>query len=83
MKKAVLGIFAVMLLSGCGKLTLENYEKIKPGMDYERVEALLGDPTSCDEVLGTKSCTWGEEEKHIKVKFIADNVAFFSKEGLQ
>lgn len=83
MKKLMFGVFVAMLLSGCGKLTLENYGKIKPGMDYERVAELLGDPTSCDEILGTKSCTWGEEEKHIKIKFIADNVAFFSKEGLK
>ena len=82
MKKIVLGLMLVAL-AGCGKLTLENYNELKAGMDYDRVVALLGEPTSCDEILGTKSCTWGEETKNVKVKFIADNVAFFSKEGLK
>lgn len=82
MKKLLLGGM-IVLLAGCGKLNLENYNKLKPGMDFDRVVALLGDPTECDEILGTKSCTWGEESKHVKVKFIADNVAFYSKEGLE
>ena len=83
MKKIMLGCVLAVILSGCAKLTLENYDQLKAGMDYDNVVALLGDPTECDEILGTKSCTWGEEAKHINVKFIADNVAFYSKEGLK
>ena len=83
MKRVMIGLSLVLMLAGCGKLTLENYDQLKAGMDFDKVVNLLGDPTECDEILGTKSCIWGEDAKHIKVKFIADNVAFYSKEGLK
>ncbi|PCJ37877.1 MAG: DUF3862 domain-containing protein [Moraxellaceae bacterium] len=83
MKRILITIALAIILTGCGKLTLENYNKINPGMDYDRVIDLLGEPTGCDGMLGAKSCTWGEDGKHIKVKFIADNVVLFSQAGLK
>ncbi len=83
MKKLMVGLFLVAFLTGCTKLRLENYKQLKAGMDYDRVIEILGEATTCDEALGAKSCTWGDTNQHIKVKFVADNVAFYSKEGLE
>jgi len=33
--------------------------------------------------IGIKNCTWGDEEKYIKVSFAADKVVVFFGHGLQ
>lgn len=76
-------VAAAVLLFGCSKLTKENYDKLKTGLAYQEVEKILGRPTSCSEMLGTKSCTWGDEQKHIKVSFIADAVVLYSYKNIQ
>ena len=77
----LLGSFVMV---GCGNnLTKENYDKLEVGMAYQEVAAILGAATECSEALGTKSCTWGSEPKHIKVKFVADKAVFFSNKGIQ
>ena len=77
----MLGSFVMV---GCANnLTKANYEKLKIGMDFEKVAAILGSQTECSEALGTKSCTWGSDAKYIKVKFVADKVIFFSNKGIQ
>ena len=73
---------ALLLLSGCTKITKENYGKLKAGMHYDEVVAILGDGTTCDGALGAKSCTWGDDQKNIKVKFVADKAVFMSHKGL-
>lgn len=74
---------ALVLLAGCSKLSIENYNKLKVGMDKEEVEAIIGGADRCDEALGAESCVWGNEEKNIKVKLVAGKAVFFSKNGLQ
>ena len=77
----VIGSF---LMVGCSNnLTKANYEKLKVGMSYQEVTAILGAATECSEALGTKSCTWGNDQKNIKVKFVADKAIFFSNKGIQ
>lgn len=71
-----------LFYAGCSKLTLENYDKIKIGMDYSEVLTIIGDADECSEKLGIKNCLWGSAEKHIKVNFIADKVVLTSKKGL-
>ena len=61
-----------LLAAGCSKLTAENYARIKVGMSYQEVAAILGSPTGCSDVAGLKSCTWGDESRNIKVQFAAD-----------
>lgn len=70
------------ILAGCSKLTNENYSKIKVGMDYEQVIQIIGEPDKCDAALGTKSCIWGNEQKNIKVKFVADKVMVPTMKGI-
>ncbi len=79
---AVLLLCCLLLLSGCNKLTKENYGKLKAGMPYDEVVGILGEDVSCDGALGAKSCTWGDETKNIKIKFVADKVVFMSHKGL-
>ena len=79
----VLLIFGSFVLAGCSKLTTENYEKLKVGMSYEEVVAIIGAATDCSEQLGVKSCTWGSESKNIKVKFAGDKAVYFSNKGIQ
>jgi hypothetical protein len=78
---AVTLLFAVILF-GCSKLTRENYDKIKMGMDYQQVVQIIGNPDKCDAALGAKSCIWGKETKNITIKFIADKVVLPAMNGL-
>lgn len=72
-----------VLLAACGKLTVENYDKLKVGMPYTEVKQLLGAPEGCSDVLGVKSCTWGDEKRHITVNFIGDQVVIFNAENIR
>ncbi|MDX1692586.1 MAG: hypothetical protein R3208_02400 [Ketobacteraceae bacterium] len=74
---------AVMALSGCSKLTTENYDKLETGMDKEEVLAIIGSPDKCEEALGAESCVWGDDQKNIKVKLVAGKAVFFSNKGLK
>ena len=76
-------IFSILTLVGCSKVNKENYDKIKIGMDYEQIVEILGEPDTCEEeILKTRSCTWGSSEKKIDIKFAADTVIWRSSEGL-
>jgi len=41
----------MLTMSGCSKLTLENYNKIAMGMPYDEVVRLIGPPDRCDDVM--------------------------------
>jgi hypothetical protein len=75
-------IVLAAMLAGCDPLTLENYSKIKAGMSYDEVKAILGTPARCSETLGIRSCFWGDEKHHAQVNFVADNVVLTSAENL-
>ena len=72
----------VLLGAGCSKLTKQNYDKLKVGMEFKEVSAILGDTAACDAAMGAKSCTWGGEQKNITVKFVADKVVFMTCKGI-
>jgi hypothetical protein len=76
-------VILIMLLAACSKLTVENYDKLKIGMPYTDVKQLLGTPAACSDVLGVKSCTWGDEKRHITVNFIGDQVVIFNAENIR
>jgi hypothetical protein len=86
-KKTKLFLLALMtslfLTVGCSKINKENYDKLEMGMEYSEVTALLGNPDSCTESMGAKSCTWGNEAKNIKVNFLADTTMVFSSTGIK
>ena len=80
----MLALVGTMLFSGgCSKLTQENYDKLKIGMEYSEVTALLGKPDKCTESMGAKSCIWGNETKNITVNFMGDKVMVSSSTGIK
>ena len=72
-----------LLMGGCSKLTAENYAKLKVGMSYQEVTGILGSPAGCNDLAGFKSCTWGDEKRHITVQFAADRVMLFSAQNVR
>lgn len=80
---AVVAVAACLLLSiGCGKVTKENYNRLKMGMDYGEVVAILGKANECKDVIAIKNCMWGDEKKSIKVSFAGEKVILYSAQGL-
>jgi hypothetical protein len=73
----------LVLLSGCSKLTVDNYAKIKTGIEYGDVVRILGKPDSCSEALFVKSCIWGNEQKNITVNFVADKAVISSSKNIK
>lgn len=81
--KLIIALFSLLLLSACSKLNMENYQQLKAGMTYQEVTQIIGDPDSCDENFGTRSCLWGDlEGKNIKANFINEKAIFFSHQKL-
>lgn len=81
--RTVLAASFLALLLGCSKLTLENYNKIAVGMSYDEVTQLIGKPDRCDDVMGVRSCTWGDEKRSVQVNFVASKVLLFSSNNLK
>jgi hypothetical protein len=76
-------LFTVSLLAiGCSKLTTENYDKLRIGMNHDEVVSLFGKAEKCNGAIGIKNCMWGNEQKHVKVSFAGDKVVVFSGNGL-
>jgi hypothetical protein len=73
----------VLLIAGCGKLTMKNYSKLKMGMPYNEVVSAIGSPDKCSDVMGMKNCEWGDEKKSINVTFAGDKVLLFTCNGLR
>ena len=84
--KAVIRILLVMfcltLMTGCSKVTRENYDQIKMGMAMDEVITVIGEPDSCSGALGAKKCVWGDEAKNITITFVGDRVTLPSMKGL-
>ncbi len=79
----VICVFSISALTGCSKVNQKNYDKIKIGMSYEDAVEVLGKPDICEEsIIKTKSCTWGSDAKQIRIKFVADIVAWRSSKGI-
>jgi len=83
-KKPVVLLLIVSLsfLTGCSKLTMENYDKLKTGMTTEEIVKILGKADVCRKGLGAKSCIWGSDVKNIKIRFVSDRMVFHSSSGL-
>ena len=76
-------LVATCLLASCSKVTAENYAKVKSGMEYKEVVGILGNPASCDDIVGFKSCQWGDAKSHITVRFAGDAVIMHSAANLR
>jgi hypothetical protein len=82
MKKRII-ISALLTLAGCSKVTLENYNKIEIGMDKAELEQILGTADNCEEKTLHTNCTWGDNNKYIKITLVTDKVTLYTKEGLE
>ena len=83
--RAALALLLAALLvtvTGCSKLTTENYDQLKIGMSYSQVIALLGKADECSGAIGLKNCRWGNDKKNIVVNFAGDKVILFAAQGL-
>ncbi len=77
-------VLAGSVLVACSsKVSLENYGKLRTGQSYEDVAKILGDPARCDEVLGIRTCVWGDEQRGISVNFVAGQVMLLSAKNLK
>lgn len=79
----VAAIALLLVLAACSKVTQENYDRLAVGMDYDQVTALLGAPSGCDDVMGVRSCVWGDDERSVSVNFVAGKVLIFSSQNLK
>ncbi|WP_404339832.1 DUF3862 domain-containing protein [Pseudoalteromonas mariniglutinosa] len=82
MKKLILVALTTLSLSACSKVNLENYEKIKIGMDKSEVEAILGNADICEEKTLHTNCTWGNKDENIEITLVSNKVSLYSKTGL-
>jgi hypothetical protein len=82
-KRSLLLLILLAMLSGCSKLTADNYSKIKAGMEYGEVVKILGKPDSSSEALIVKSCVWGNDAKNITVNFIGDKAILTSSKNIK
>ena len=73
----------LLFLSGCSNLTKETYDKIEIGMSYAQVIDILGKATECNTLAGMSDCTWGDEKRYVKVKFITDKVMLMHAQGIE
>lgn len=80
---SVITLTACFVLIGCSKLTNENYSKIKIGMPFNQVTEIIGKPTSCDDVVGVKSCRWSEGKISVSVNFVGDQVILHTAENIR
>ncbi|MBI5015562.1 MAG: hypothetical protein HZB55_08715 [Deltaproteobacteria bacterium] len=69
--------------AACGRLTAENYDKLKVGMAYDEVKGILGAPARCTDLPGVKSCVWGDDKRSVTVNFIGEKAVLFSSENLR
>ncbi len=80
--RTILFTSLLLVLLGCSKLTLENYNQIAVGMPYDDVTRLIGSPAKCDDVMGLRHCTWGDENRSVNVTFAGEKVMLFSSRNI-
>jgi hypothetical protein len=80
---AIVLLSFLVLQAGCNKLNQDNYDRLESGMSFEEVVDILGSPDDCSQVMGVKSCTWGNEARNIKAGFMGGAAVVFSASGLK
>ena len=73
----------LLFLSGCSKLTKENYDKVKTGMYYKDVVQLIGKPEECSDAFGLSSCKWKNGDAVVNISFISNQVTLISGRQLK
>lgn len=70
------------LLAACSPVNADNYAKLHTGMSMAEVQAILGNPSQCTDILMMKKCSWGNASRNISVSFAADAAITTSANGL-
>jgi len=47
------------------------------------VRKILGEPASCDEALGIRTCVWGDDKKSIHIGFVSGQVMLTSAQNIK
>jgi len=81
--RSLVVMLTMLLIAGCGKLTMENYNKLKMGMSYDEVVKIIGSPDKCSEAMGMRNCQWSDEKKSINVTFAGDKALVFTCDGIR
>lgn len=76
-------ILSALILAACSKVTMDNYNRLKVGQGYDEIVAVLGQPARCDEVLGVRHCLWGDEQRNVKIGFVAGKALTMSANNLK
>jgi len=76
--RLITALSLLVMLLGCSKLTMENYSKIRTGLEYAEVVRILGKPDTCSEALFVRNCVWGNEQQNITVNFAGGKVILFT-----
>lgn len=75
-------IASVLMLSGCGGVSVDDLVELEVGMARGEVMTRLGRPTECAGALTRPSCRWGDTERFISIQFEDDHVLMISSRGL-
>jgi len=81
--RLITALSLLVMLLGCSKLTMENYSKIRMGLEYPEVVGILGKPDICSEALFVRNCVWGNEAQNITVNFAGGKVILFSSRNIK
>jgi Domain of Unknown Function with PDB structure (DUF3862) len=89
---ALIGLLTLWLgITGCSKITRDNYDKIQVGMNVSDVKKILGDSkektNSASVDLGIvgfsgETLIWRENQQSITIVFVNDQVMMKSQAGL-
>ena len=83
MKKTLLLLLSPLLLTACSELNESNYSRLEVGMPFEDVRGIFGAPSECNEVLGVRSCRWGDDGRWVRIGFVGDRVAVTAAKNLK
>lgn len=72
-----------LLLTGCNKLTQENYSKLEMGMERSKVESLFGKPKECQAALKITNCSWEEGDSSLQIQFVDNKVVTYFGNKIQ
>lgn len=82
-RRMTVAVLAMLLLACSQKVSLDNFNRLRVGQSYEEVREIVGDPASCDEMVGLRNCSWGNHERGIRVSFLAGKVVMLAAHNLQ
>lgn len=81
--RALAPLLLAILVTGCSRVTIDNYDRLEVGMRYDEVKQILGPPNKCSDVLVMRTCTWGDDRRYVSVGFVSDQVVIVTAENLR